>query len=253
MAVQTKRKTSVKKEPVAVKYERLQLRHWVMFWALVAATHALVIAIFSNVDVRTLLPVNVVNDEQQQAEERVFADLKTEIASLQTKIRSMETESTSTSECDTISKTPIETYFTYIDPKTSVSMSLPYSFGWKGQDCEISPVETYSGSIGFGPGHIYGRYASLDIRPREAAAEIIRVEVESAPTSTDQLGAVRNIRRRTINGLNVTSYSMGLDIGGVRNTWVAAGRTYTYVIRDDYEWLTDSEAIKIIQSLRVTK
>lgn len=254
MPVQTKRKVATKKEAVSVKYERLRLRHWVMFWVLVAATHALVIAIFSNVDVRTLLPVNVVNDEQQKAEAQLINKLKNQVASLEESLSNAQRKAApAESECETSSDAPIDTYVTYIDKETSVSMSLPYSFEWKGRGCSVPPALDYGSGIGFGPGHIYGRYASLDIRPREAAAEIIRAEVESAPTSTDQLGAVRNIRRRMINGLSVTSYSMGLDIGGTRNTWVAAGRTYTYVIQDDYEWLTDAEAIKIIQSLRVTK
>lgn len=248
----TKIKT-VKTKTVATKVKgkpHFPLFHWMVFWVLVLATVALVCAIFGKIDVKTLKPVGAGNEKSVSAEDQLVGELKDQVAALEESLAKVENASGSTADCATTQVTAIDTYVTYVDKETGVSMSLPYSFGWNGQGCELSP----GGPGGFGPGHIYGRYASLHISPRETAAEIIRVETtESTPTSTTEVSAVRNIRRRVINGLTVTTYTQALDIGFTRNTWVAAGRTYTYVIRDDYEWLTDAEAVKIIQSLRVTK
>lgn len=220
----------------------IPLYRWMMFWLLVLCNVALIAALFGRVDVRTLLPKTEVKVVER-------------IVEVEKEPSEADREMDSAAECATPADTPIDTYVTYVNKETGVSMSLPYSFGWRGQGCSIAPVDIYydASFLGFGPGHIYGRYASLEIHSRDAAAEIIRVEVDSAPTSTDQLGAVSNIRRRTINGLNVTSYTKALDIGGSEDVWVAAGRTYTYIIRGRGEWLTDAEAVKIIQSLRVTK
>lgn len=234
--------------------ERLRLRHWMFFWILVLANVALVCAIFGNVDVNTLKPVSVV-DEGQNTAEQLVTDLKTELSELQKKVQDAESRAAQTTECETLEVAPIDTYVTYVDPKTQVSMSVPYSFGWNGKDCEISPVTIDSSNIGFGPLMIpFGRYASLEILPREEAEKILSKDLPPPTTAempTDLLEVATEIQRRSVNGLAVTIYNIAP--GGVtERRWVAAGRTYTYVIRDTRQWLTDIEAVKIIQSLRVT-
>ena len=58
-------------------------------------------------------------------------------------------------------------------------------------------------------------------------------------------------QRRNINGLTVYSYApSGFD--GNIHYWRALGRSYTYFIQSA-GWLTDAEAVKIIQSLKVVK
>ena len=225
------------------KVKKIQYK-WLMFWLLVLTNVALVASIFGNVDVRTFKSGAIVVDDEIDATEPFEDAAEAPDA--------VEENTGSAVECATPIDTPIDTYVKYLDQKTGVSVSLPYSFGWRGPGCTISPADAYDTSIGFGPGHIYGRYANLEIRPRGDAEQIIRGETESAPTSADQLGAVTGLRRRTINGLAVTSYSHALDIGGDENVWIAVGKTYSYIIRG-YAWLTDAEAIKIIQSLKVTK
>jgi hypothetical protein len=272
MAVQTKRKTSVKKETVAVKYERLQLRHWVMFWVLVAATHALVITIFSNVDVRTLLPVNVVNDEQRLADQVLIDDLKAQVKSLGEQVASVEKPSSQgrtvvnvkdvawndsyfsgqdlPTDCGQLGlndSTATQTYL-WRDESTGIQAELPYSFNWGNDRYLPTPYEQVNSStIAFGPfvivyqGCSVGRQAELTFRPSVDPNPVLR-EVRNNP---DLVGPVR---QRVINGITVLSYR--IEALGYGDIWDVFGRSYHYTIKGG---LTDAEAMNIIQSLRVTQ
>lgn len=260
MPVQTKRKTSVKKES-----ERLRLRHWVMFWVLVAATHALVIAIFSNVDVRTLLPVNVVNDEQRKAQAQLIEELKTQVKSLEDKAASVEnleinserrlvSRGSTLQEC-LVSLSSSTQDIIYLDTvEQNLSMSLPYSFSWGSDKYLVNPIDRSRGVAGevyFGPGSEHQctlvRDSTLLIDNFDRTLRQRRSEIAS------QLGMeFSNVRERTISGIPVLSYEVLADNGQFYREWMAFGRTNNYTIRSA-GWLTDAEAIKIIQSLRVTK
>lgn len=254
----------MKKETVSAKYERLRLRHWVMFWVLVAATHALVIAIFSNVDVRTLLPVNVVNDEQQKAEAQLIEELKIQVKSLEDKAASVESSEINSerrlvSRGSTLQECPVSLSSStqdiiYISTvEQNVNMSLPYSFSWGSDAYFINPIDRsrgVAGEIYFGPGIASGdcllvRDSLLMIDERRSSPNELRSELSGQDLK------ISNLRERTINGIPVLSYEFdrGAD---TERVWVGFGRTNHYTLQSA-GWLTDTEAIKIIQSLRVTK
>jgi hypothetical protein len=251
MPVQTKRKGSTKKETMSVKNERLRLRHWVMFWVLVAATHALVISIFSNVDVRTLLPVSAVNEEKMTAEEQLVAELRAQVKSLGDKVASVESTEAHpkpATSCLTTTSTAIDTYITYVDKSTNVSASLPYSFSW-GDEC--APVVLTDAGIWFGPGKSSDNENNSAIRDSELTIGDKRITLSQVKQNLQPgypgVSEDTNLRERTISGIPVLSF----NADGGSHVWYAFGRSFTYILGSD-SWLTDAEAIKIIQSLRVT-
>ena len=258
MAVTTKRKVGVKKETVTVRRERLRLRDWMLFWILVLANVALVCAIFGNIDVNTLKPVSVVNEEQQSAEQQLVDELKAQLKDLGDKMTDIDQEQHTYNEfvqsrdidfeCRTEGREPgqPETYFTYIDTETGVSMTLPYSFSWGTSNCPPLRKESLQ-EIRFGP-----VTPSEDNPMRDASLRILevadlrnrRIELTDGPNGSS------DVRERVVNGMTVLSYKYeGL---GSLSYWEAFGRNFRYLITSR-SWLTDSEAIKIIQSLRVTK
>jgi len=237
-----------------------------IFWILVLANVALVCAIFGNVDVRTLKPVSVVNDEQQAAEQALIDELKTQVKSLGEQVASVE-ESTAVGRlqvpanqmedgCDLAWNygATSTVYLSWKDEKSGVTASLPYSFDWGNERYSFLPYEVWTfdaeTSVHFGPGSPGGACGV----GRDAYLMIEAVDTTSPDKLLSEIRsdepASENIRQRTIGGVTVISATRGeLGRGPV---WYIFGRSYFYTLSSQ-DWLTDAEAIKIIQSLRVTK
>lgn len=235
-----------------MRRERLRLRDWMLFWILVLANVALVCAIFGNIDVNTLKPVSVVNEEQRSAEQQLVTGLKNQITSLTdelatAKLGAAEAQTDLVVPCLSTTSTTIDTYFTYVNKSARVSASLPYSFSW-GSSC--SPAAEKDGSIIFGPGYPdapswHFRDSMLSVLGKENTLTNVKQILQPGyPGVSDNM----EIRERTISGMPVLSFNA--DGGG--RVWYAFGRSNTYWISSRGAWLTDAEAIKIIQSLRVT-
>src|SRR5688572_17830080 len=157
MATKTKKKVA----PLATEktYERLRLREWVVFWILVLVNMALICAIFGNVDVNTLKPVSVVNDEQQNAEQALVDELKAQVKSLSDQVASIESDpvvevddsSDMDGLCPAKDAAPIDSYLTY--KLGDVSVQVPYSTGWTNPNCQLPPATVSSDGevLAFGP------------------------------------------------------------------------------------------------------
>jgi len=139
----------------------------------------------------------------------------------------------------------IDNYISYKDEKTSVSMKIPFSTKWQNNDCDFAPTQLYdAGVVSFGPETgvtTSERDARLSIKPA--------ISVQEMDTWYKDLVASKK-QKRTINGMTVISYDVEGLGGGL--FWEGFGRSYHYVITSN-GWLTDAEAVKIIQSLKVTK
>jgi len=258
MPVKIKRKAVSKNAPLTPKYERLRLREWMMFWILVAATLALVFAIFGNVDVNTLKPMSVVSDEQQAEEQAMVEELKAEVVNLQAMVQDAETVAAQPEKpfnrlCMTAHLAVSDKYLTFVDQKTGVSMTLPYAVVENSNGCLVPTISDDENGIAFGP--LVDNVDGLDqdsfirILPVTSTAAILK---ELKRRNSDQDDSVKNIRQRTINGLAVISHEATWEISDSARYWYAIGRNFSYQI-GSLRALSDAEAIKIIQSLRVTK
>lgn len=274
MPVKTKRKAVTKAVPLTPKYERLRLREWMMFWVLFAATVALVCAIFGDVDVRTLRPVGVTSSTNAGQQE--LDELRAQVVDLSTELNSIEQQQVSSSEriianirdipfgdlyfydevnlgvqCDRLNlntSTPTQS-IVWTDEPTGLQASLPYSFDWGTDRYLVTPYEELGlGLIAFGP--IVKTYDCNPARDAILAFDFPKDPSNSLSEIRKEPGLEGTVRQRTINGITVLSYRIGELAGG--NFWEVFGRSYHYRIRSE-GWLTDAEAIKIIQSLRVTK
>lgn len=245
------------------------LYRWMMFWLLVLANVALVAAIFGNVDVRTLKPVSVVDEEERSGQTTRERELEAQVTVLEGDLNRLQrnlerkeingdvvyipsaTDYDFDQECYLDPQQPglPETYVTYIDKETSVSVTVPYSFSWGTLNCP--PVQSSNTStIAFGPavGTEGGESRDSWLHITEATSTASALAMVNADSS--ESGAKPQVRQRVINGLTVFSYKWEGIV--TINHWVAVGRNYTYRI-SSLGWLTDAEAVKIIQSLRVTR
>jgi hypothetical protein len=107
-----------------------------------------------------------------------------------------------------------------------------------------------AGETYFGPGMLSGdcmvvRDSSLIVSDDTRPMSDLRRELNAQDIKPSAL------RERTINGIPVLSYTINRGAGDERN-WIAFGRTNRYHLHSQ-GWLTDAEAVKIIQSLRVEK
>jgi hypothetical protein len=260
--IKTTKKT-VKKD-TSVQLTTIPLHSWIMFWALVLATMALATVCFTAAFRPAVEPA--VDDEALAMFQAVRESLEQQVAELEGKVVKQEKPNNASSdsmsgdfpfECYTENPGPSETYFTYLDQNSYVRMTLPYSFSWGSLDCPpiellLSPEENYQ-EIRFGPsmrieGEGVARDARLSIGDATTTAAV-RAHAENE-LSQDYVSDPSPIRQRTINGIPVISY--GYYALGQANIWIAVGRTHTYWLVSG-GWLTDAEAVKIIQSLRVTQ
>lgn len=243
-----------------------------MFWVLVAATHALVIAIFSNVDVKTLMPVGSTSSTSA-AEEQLIDELRGQVKSLGDKVASVEepqaegrimanakdvqwrdlylsNQGELPADCGVLqlnTTTATQTYLWY-DQSTGIQAELPYSFAWGNDRYFPTPYEQVNSStISFGPfviayqGCAVGREAELTFGESADPNPVLR-EIRN---NADLVGPVR---QRIINGITVLSYR--IEALGYGDIWDVFGRSYRYTIKGS---LSDAEAMSVIQSLRVTK
>jgi|GEM_PF-2153089 len=251
---------STKRKSVAIKNKSQHyypLFHWLVFWTLVLCTVALVCAIFGNVDVNTLMRTSVSDNTQQMEEQAMIEELKAEVANLQAKVQSVETVPAQPEKpfkriCMTAGLAVSDKYLTYIDQKTGVSMTLPYDVA-ETDGCLVPTVRDDENGVAFGP--LVGSEGGSD---QDSFIRILPVTSTNAilkglnVRTSDQENPVKNIRQRTISGLTVISHEETSVTGGGASYWYAIGRNFSYQI-GSLGALSDTEAIKIIQSLRVTK
>jgi len=158
-------------------------------------------------------------DAQTIAElQAVRQNLESQVDQLQVQ-EMRQAEPTSSATCVTATNPgPADSYISYTDPASSVSMKLPFNAAW-GNGC--AAVQTDSEGIHFGPG---------------LEASIAILDPSKVPAFTTGVN-------RTVSGLKV--YKDGQHT-------VAVGKTYAYSIYTK-GWLTDAEINKLIQSLKVVK
>jgi len=207
-------KTTTKKNPW--RSSHVPLPSWIMFWALVLCTMALIVVNFS----KAFEPVQVdaIDDQTAAQFAAIRASLEQQINDLQGQVSSSTTPSVLA--CVTVQNPgPADSHVLYVDPKTHVSMSLPYSTSW-GNGC--AAVQSEEDGIHFGP-NLEASLAVLD--PKSIPAFYVKID-------------------RTVSGLKV--YKPGDMVT------FAVGKTYAYRIQTK-GWLTDAEINKIIQSLKVVK
>lgn len=242
---------------------------WLMFWLLVLCSVALVCALFGNVDVRTLkdqtsdtTAVTTVSSQVASSTTTDMVEDSFENQVAQSPEHPGEPFDIETGAClfnSAETADPIDTYIDYTEPISTVLLTIPYSFNWGSANCPpitlVSPYpsseNTLLASFEFGPSKVLGgggagfarRLASFGIGPVTTA--------DAVDTGIKENESVRNVRQRTISGFTVYDYDLNFEANP--HEWIAVGRNYSYHLTSLGGWLTDAEAIKIIQSLRVTK
>jgi hypothetical protein len=219
------RKTKTKNEPkTEAKVNRMRTTHiplgsWIMFWALVLCTMALVVVNLGN----AFAPPYPSNDDDMQtiAElQALRANLEKQVEDLQVQQMQSPDATSIASSCEPVSSPgPADSHVLYVDPTTHVSMSLPYSTSW-GNGCAATRMDNEG--IHFGP-NLESSIAILD--PNSVPAFDVKLD-------------------RTVSGLKVYMPSNMITF--------AIGKTYAYRIQTK-GWLTDAEINKLIQSLKVTQ
>lgn len=250
-------KKTVKKD-TSWQLTSIPLHLWILFWTFVIATIVFAAACFSS----AFRPIEVRTDEETLALFlAVQQDLERQVEELEEKMEvGMQPQGTNyfNEACLTIAPSPIDSYLVYVEPTASVSMRLPFGTKWQNEECVVPPAKMASGGLLFGPivetiGDEIGHDSSIRIEglTRTIDGEVVRTTIQSvrqnlapgAPGADE----VENIRERTINAIPVLSF----DARGEKY-WFAFGRTNVYQIHS-FGWLTDAEAVKIIQSLRVVQ
>jgi hypothetical protein len=254
-------KKTVKKD-TSWQLTTIPLHSWVIFWALVLATMALATVCFTTA-FRPAQPE--VDDEALAMFQAVRESLEQQVAELEGKVEEAGTAYNGRllitgipgpgddDDCDlALATSTADVYVPHLNVLTGVSVSIPYNFDWGNDEYAFVPVvtinESFAQTLVFGPGVPSkcgsARDVSLEIStststPNEARREAI--DLYNADT----------VQERIINGMRVLSYKMNIE-AAQNNVWIGFGRTYRYKIFS-LGWLTDAEAVKIIQSLRVTQ
>jgi hypothetical protein len=197
--------------------------------------------------------LNVVNDEQRLADQVLINDLKAQVKILEEKGADSELPPASESPCiDESEFAAPDSYVTYRDLPTGIQIQLPYNQNWGGEDCRLDAFSARSATgtlqIDFGP-------SVPDLR---GGWERISFTASAPTSSAAVLNEIRKnhpseeIVTRTVNGIPVYQviYAGGYDPASI--SWYAVGRNYLFMFRVRKGALSDAEAVKIIQSLRVT-
>ncbi len=262
--------------------------HDLVFWLLALSTLVLGIVVVGNLSKKT---VQVVNSDSA-------ARVQTEIVPPENQLTNPQDNAPKNQDnlsnipgidCFTSHPGPAETYVSYLDKKTSVSLVLPYSFSWGTERCPVLQTVLYDEDPGgiadsmglrswlrFGPAYkIYNGDGAfyvpdglsvtnthtflVDDASRYSAERGTELSIFS-PTSSEAVYQQilhgqdfahypkGKILQRTINGMRV--YSISSSDGNTWNIWYAVGRSYGYLL-SSRDWLTDAEAIKIIESIKV--
>lgn len=257
-------KKTVKKD-TSWQLTTIPLHSWVIFWALVLATMALATVCFTTAFRPAAEPA--VDDEALAMFQAVKESLEQQVAELEGKVEStpkpsgrmIVTESTSDGLCEAnmpleLSSESANQLIRFEHLATGVSAELPYNFDWGNAAFAAPPYEVTDRGILFGQVGLFnegcwGRDATFEISNSSSSLSDVRRELANPPEGAEAI--VSNIRERTINGIPVISYRME-GLGGLQNVWVGFGRNYQYRIYSHGQ-LSDAEAVKIIQSLRVTQ
>jgi len=233
-------KTTTKKNPW--RSSHVPLPSWIMFWALILCTMALIVVNFSQAFAPA--PVDAIDDTTAAQFAAIRASLEQQVANLQAQVSSSTTPSAPA--CEAVQNPgPADSHILYVDPKTHVSMSLPYSTSW-GNGC--APFKVSDSAIAFGPLWSQASFGT-------GMDSSISISAATTSLSLERANAgefASNFKQSTVNGISVLSY----DVRGpapVSHMWIGIGRTYVYRIVSVTGWLTDAEAVKIIQSLKVVK
>lgn len=238
----------------------IPVHSWITFWVLVLATMALATVCFTDAFKNS---EGEVDAESVAAIEAIRKSLEQQVADLQAKVGVEEKVdgrlliAGHADECGLAwaTSTP-DVYVSYVEPKTKVRASIPYSFSWGNEKYAFEPI-AMDAAMGaehfrFGPGIAVGcgviRDSGLMIYTSTSTPLSLRRSLAIPPQ--EPWISVNSIRERTINGIPVVSYGMTANDGSIVNNWVGFGRNFQYTITS-YGWLTDAEAVKIIQSLRV--
>lgn len=235
----------------------IPVHSWITFWVLVLATMALATVCFTDAFKNS---EGEVDQETVAAFEAIRKNLEAQVADLQTKVGVEEKVdgrlliAGRVRECDlSWATSTAEVYVSYVEPTTKVRMSLPYSFNWGNAEYALLPVAQYGSetSVEFGPSllntdcYTY-RDSMLLVSNSTSTPASTRRSLANPPEGAE--ATVSNVRERTINGIPVLSYRM--SGATVQENWIGFGRNFQYRL-SSYGWLTDAEAVKIIQSLRV--
>ncbi len=255
----TEKKTKITKKKAKKdmwKLTTIPLTSWIMFWVLVLATMALATVCFSSA---FKTADGEVDQETVAAFQAIRQNLEMQVQDLQGKVSDRPTDGPKgrmllnevIEGCNLAWATSTqESYYSYLEPRTKVRASLPYSFAWGNESYALNPVRLGDPSndpeVEFGPAYLNSclvrRDASLGIMETDATPNEFRTSMREAfPTLA--------IRERSLGGVTVLSYQNPSDAVWP-NQWMIFGRTFTYRIAS-HGWLTDAEAVKIIQSLRV--
>ena len=214
------RKTKTQRKKHSLHLTHIPLPSWIAFWLAIAATFVLVFVTFGAAFSSFFGPES---DTAIQALQQINQNLAQQVSEL----RAQATNPESTENCLVENPGPADSHILYVDPKTHVSMSLPYSTKW-GNGC--APLLATDTGIQFGP--IMNKNFDSEISILASDAKV--------PTSSN---------RTTVSGVTVYTIPAGPQN---KATWVAVGRTHTYMITSD-GWLSKAEINRLIQSLRVVK
>ncbi len=256
-----KRKRTTPIKIAAVKpHHRLRLRHWMLLWTLIALTVLTVVTIFNDVNIRLRAmnegPGYSSSFTQQEEEPSEEAPAEPALDSATTTLDSSNSSTVTVNPCFSSQIAEVNAHPSMADGDGLVKFTVPFSTNWKNLDCALVPATTvFDGSTTttiFGP-YIeessvrtpsIERDAWLSVETKNSSLKEEKYSLATTPLAGE-------IRERTINGMPVISYHKD-DSGFSTNYWVAFGRTYTYRLAS-FGWLTDAEAIKIIESIKVTK
>jgi hypothetical protein len=250
--IKTTKKVVKKNEP-SWQITTIPLHSWILFWVLVLATMALATLCFTSA-FRPAQPE--VDDEALAMFQAVRESLEQQVKELEGKAETAEQNKKILNEekCLQYPPSSIDNYLVYVVSSSNISVRLPFSTGWLNEECVYPPAQTASDNVLFGPKVTRSEYAivrdsNLSILPVRSVTDL-NDEIEKLRTDSDV--QVSPVERRVINGLTVFKFDTNAPLGYVTHYWYALGNTFSYKI-ESVEWLTDAEAVKIIQSLRVTQ
>lgn len=244
------------------KLTAIPLHSWLIFWVLVLTTMALATVSFADAFKNG---EGEVDQETVAAFEAIRKNLEAQVEDLQGKVGvEMKVPAGrmlvsgvpgpgAKEKCDLLLATSTaDLYVLQVNEATGLRGSFPYSFAWGNQNYAFEPVVTIgegsAQTLLFGPGVV----SNCSIN-RDSALEITKSTSTPNEVRREALNAFNtgSVRERSINGMTVLSFKHNTE-ASQNLVWVAFGRTYRYTIYS-LGWLTDAEAIKIIQSLRVEK
>jgi hypothetical protein len=243
-------------------FPMIPLGSWILFWFFVAVTILLSTVCFTKVLDTTGRYATSTATNGSLATQRT---LEARVAELQTQppksgrvlvdvCTQTETEANISTWCKTWNHATATQSIVWQDKNTGLQAQLPYNFAWGSDTCLPTPfitkVTDKLTTVAFGPvvnigDCIPARDASISASSSMDANVFLR-DLKARNLGPD----LSAIRQRTLGGIAVLSYR--IDALGGGNYWEVFGRSFHYTLNSQ-GWLTDAEAVKIIQSLKVVK